>query len=157
MKRLLFLVPVVILVACTPPGGGDNNTNTINIFQGTTPSPNPSSSPFTGAPLPAGYYMIMRIFGQDGPNCPNGQTLKVGCLAHVTATPKRPDGTDVPSTEHGPDITWEYVSGNGTVADCIADPASAFNRLCQVKAPGTLILKATVKNLVKQQEFLATN
>ena len=73
----------------------------------------------------------MGFFGINcGPGVPvprNGERLLPrGCRGYVTATPKRPNGDDVPAHEHGPNIEWFMLVG--------AD-------LVDVQAPRRLVLE----------------
>jgi hypothetical protein len=118
------------------------------------PSPSPSPVP-TPTPSPdAGSIDAIRVsfFGIDcgkGNPVPNNgwKKLPKGCRGFVTATPKRADNTDVPPSEHGPDIEWFMLYGSEFVD--VQDPTfeSDFNKdLVGVKVGG-FGLCATVKGV----------
>jgi hypothetical protein len=69
--------------------------------------------------------------------------LPMGCVGHVTATPKDKDGKDVPSYIHGDDIKWEGKGGINHVA-IEDDPNSIFNKNLYPVAVGPFTLCATL-------------
>ena len=85
--------------------------------QAPSPSPSPAPTP-TPTPDPGSIYDIRVAF--FGIKCTNGKPepnngwkeLPVGCRGYVTATPKKRDGTDVPASQHGPDIDWYMLYGD---------------------------------------------
>lgn len=121
-----------------------------------TPTPTPSPAPPPGAAAwpGAGGYVRVGVFGFD---CPAGITapnngageLPLGCVAHVTATPKYADGSDVPAAIHGPTIAWVVV---GPIA-CTA-PAEPYNRDCRGLASGVAQLRATVQGVTGELDLV---
>lgn len=128
------------------------NNNGPSTTPGASPSPGPTGSLPEGARIRVGVYGQSCPPGVTPPNNSQGQ-IKVGCTAFITASPKFADGTDIPSTVHGSVITWAYLSGNGSTADCRGDPANDFNRICVGRSPGPLVLQATVKNVTGVAEL----
>ena len=120
--------------------------------QAPSPSPSPAPTP-TPAPDPGSIYDIRVAF--FGIKCTNGKPepnngwkeLPVGCRGYVTATPKKKDGTDVPASQHGPDIDWYMFYGEEFVR---VDPPtfeSDFNKDLVGLQVGGFGLCATVKGV----------
>ncbi|MCM2255528.1 MAG: hypothetical protein NDJ94_07630 [Vicinamibacteria bacterium] len=92
-----------------------------------------------------GFFEIRCLDGRTPPR--NGEnTLPIGCLGTVTASPKDKDEHDVPASVHGPDIEWELVQ-DGFIADIENDPVSTFNKFVSAHNPGTFELCATVQTI----------
>ncbi len=157
VRALILLSMAGLLVSCGPqsptaPTPQGNQVVNVIVNVGTTqPSPSPSPSPAAGACVP-GVVEFVRVnpFGYDGcPSSPPANSsglLPAGCTAHVTATPKDRNGTDVPASIHGTQIIWSTVLGADriTVTD---DPTQPFNKNVQKvasSAPGEFSLQATI-------------
>jgi hypothetical protein len=105
-------------------------------------------------PLSAGDridFVRVAFFGIDCPagvrKPPNSSgRLPLGCLGHVTATPKDKDFVDVDSRVHGPYITWE-LDQTGFLVDVTDAEASSFNKMLQARNPGPFELCATVQGV----------
>lgn len=150
------LLCLISFAACTLPGGGDEttivNTATNNNSVPTGPAmPAASPSPAPGTCLAPELIDSVRVnpFGYD---CPDGVPkptnssglLPMGCIAAVTATPKKADGTDVPAELHGTAISWSIPIGAQYV-QVTDDPIQPFNKnVTAVSAPGEFQLAATV-------------
>jgi len=116
------------------------NTNT----QGGQPSPPPDAS---GA-LPAGSVVKIEIFGASCPSGanprPNPGELKLGCSLAVTATPKGPDGANLPATVHGPNCAWAVPVGSAALR-VVEDGSQPFNATVLATAIGQGVVSAVVK------------
>ena len=127
----------------TPAGGVTiviNNTQT----QGGAPSPSPE--PGAGGAIAS---VRVGIFGQD---CSSGRVpnnaerlIRVGCTAHLTATPKDANGVDVGAPIHGPDAAWT-VSVNPGVLE-VTFPGNPFNRDAKGLGSGVAHFSVTVKGV----------
>ena len=121
------------------------------------PTPVPTAVPTAAAtaapaaaPNPISYVRVAFF----GVKCPGGgapdnaeRKLPVGCAADVTATPKKENGTDVHSDDHGPDITWELAHGERLIS--IYDvPGQDFNKHLIGRIAGPFMLCATVKGVM---------
>ena len=76
----------------------------------------PASFPL--APAETLSYIRISFFGfncSPGIATPNKalNQLPMGCDGYLTATPKDPDGRDVPMQIHGTEITWSFKKGAG--------------------------------------------
>lgn len=92
-----------------------------------------------------GFFEIRCPDGRTPPR--NGEnTLPIGCLGTVTASPKDRDDHDVPASVHGPDIAWELLQ-DGFIADIGDDPVSKFNMFVSAHNPGSFELCATVQTI----------
>jgi hypothetical protein len=70
--------------------------------------------------------------------------LPMGCVGHVTATPKDVNNQDVPPWIHGDDLTWEPGGGANHI-DIEDDPNSIFNKNLYPVAVGPFTLCATLR------------
>jgi hypothetical protein len=96
-------------------------------------------------------YIRISFFGfncSPGVTSPNrGDTkLPLGCDGYLTATPKDPDGRDVPSQIHGADITWSFKRGAEFV-HLRQWPDQPFNQTVFPVAPGFFKICATVSGV----------
>jgi hypothetical protein len=73
-------------------------------------------------------------------------TLPMGCDGYLTATPKDPDGRDVPSQIHGDEITWSFKRGEEFVK-LRQWPEQPFNQTVYTVAPGFFKICATVSGV----------
>jgi hypothetical protein len=73
-------------------------------------------------------------------------TLPMGCDGYLTATPKDPDGRDVPMQIHGSDIEWRFKKGEEFV-NLRQWPDQPFNQTVYTVAPGFFKLCATVQGV----------
>lgn len=118
---------------------------------GATPTPAPSPTP-TPSTLVRPATVRVSPYGIDCPSpipTPNNGAgvLPVSCVADVTATPKRADGTDLTDAEHGPAIEWELVAVDKSVVEVSTFPGVAFNRKVRGVRPGRFRLCATVQGV----------
>ena len=90
-----------------------------------------------------GFYGIQCPAGVAKPPNSSGR-LPVGCLGHVTATPKDKFFNDVDGRVHGPYITWELEQRRGFVA-MRDDEVSPFNKSLRAQGAGTFALCATIQ------------
>ena len=105
-------------------------------------------------PLTAGQRIYAIRVGFYGITCPAGITrpnnsanrLPLGCLGHVTATPKNKFNDDVDRRVHGPYITWT-VRQNRTIVAIRNDEEVPFNKALRAMDPGTFELCATVQGV----------
>lgn len=136
--------------ACTLSKTDNTNINAPSQVQAPPASPAPGASAAPAAGSGALCPLVARVrvapFGID---CPSGSApnngsgiLPRGCTAHVTATGKDSQDTDVQLTDAYP-ITWQLVSGAGIVSTR-ADPNETFNQFVQGLAPGAFDVSATV-------------
>jgi hypothetical protein len=117
----------------------------------TAVTPSPTVAPPRSAVSPISYVRVA-LFGVS---CPGGgsvpdnaqKQVPLGCKGAVTATPKKEDGTDVRSEDHGPDIAWDLVHGERLV-DVKAIPNQPFNRDVIGQRPGPFMLCATVRDVM---------
>jgi hypothetical protein len=117
--------------------------------------PGASPSPAAGA-LPAGAFVRVGFFGIS---CPSGTStpanglreLPLPCRGFLTATPKYPDGTDIPAAVHGPACAWEVTIGASVVE--LQTTGEAFNRDATCRSTGPWSLKATVLNVSGEAGF----
>jgi hypothetical protein len=72
--------------------------------------------------------------------------LPMGCDGYLTATPKDPDGRDVPIQIHGSDITWSFKKGQEFV-NVRPWPEQPFNQTVYPLAPGFFKICATVSGV----------
>jgi hypothetical protein len=70
--------------------------------------------------------------------------LPMACDGHVTATPKDPDGRDVPLVVHGGDVQWRLKRGEEFVS-LKQWPDQPFNQTVYPRTPGFFKLCATVQ------------
>lgn len=125
-------------------------TQIVNVGQVPGPGTNPSPAPTNCVPEAIDSVRV-NPFGYA---CPAGVTpprngsgeVPANCTAIFTATPKRPDGTDVPAALHGSNITWAVPIGSERVqlTDFGDQP---FNKNVTVRpgsAPGEVQITATV-------------
>ena len=149
-------IPVVLAVFAAACSGSSPSAPTPEPTAVATPTPAPTPAPTptpTPTPSPVGpgsiAYIRVGFYGVDCPggNGPNNgaRQLPVGCVGHVTATPKQTGGVDVPASEHGPDIEWELVEGRNTVK--VVNLKVKFNKDLKGKAPGPFSLCATVRSV----------
>ena len=90
--------------------------------------------------------------GFYGIDCPAGVTkppnssgrFPVGCLGHVTATPKDRFFNDVDPRAHGPYITWELEQRRAFVG-MRDDEVTPFNKNLRAAEPGSFALCATIQ------------
>ena len=109
-----------------------------------------SPAEFPLRPEEAIAYVRVAFFGIQ---CPPGIVappqqlgrLPVVCTGYVTATPKDRSGLNVPSFIHGPDITWELQSGEGTVAPRPVEVP--FNYVLAARRVGNFKFCATVQGV----------
>lgn len=103
-------------------------------------------------PLTAAEYIDSVRVGFYGIQCPRGVTkppnssgrLPVGCLGHVTATPKDEFFHDVNARLHGPYITWDLQQRRPHVS-MRDDENTPFNKALRANSPGFFTLCATVQ------------
>jgi hypothetical protein len=95
-------------------------------------------------------YIRVAFFGID---CPVGVVppaltsgrLPLGCVGHLTATPKDRSGLNVPSFIHGPDILWELRAGEDKV---VPRPVEVpFNYALVSREVGNFSFCATIKGV----------
>ena len=89
-----------------------------------------------------GFYGIECPPGVRKPPNSSGR-LPLGCLGHVTATPKDRNFNDVDRRVHGPYITWELVRRGGVAMR--DSEISAFNKSLRAQGTGDFSLCATVQ------------
>jgi hypothetical protein len=105
-------------------------------------------------PLTAGQRIYAMRVGFYGIQCPAGVTkpnnsanrLPLGCLGHVTATPKNKFNDDVDRRVHGPYITWS-IRQNRTIVAVRNDEQVPFNKALRAMDPGNFELCATVQGV----------
>ena len=90
-----------------------------------------------------GFYGIQCPAGVQKPPNSSGR-LPVGCLGHVTATPKDKFFNDVDARAHGPYITWELRQRRGFVA-MRDDELTPFNKALRAQGAGHFALCATIQ------------
>jgi hypothetical protein len=90
-----------------------------------------------------GFYGIQCPAGVAKPPNSSGR-LPVGCLGHVTATPKDKFFGDVDARVHGPYVTWELEQRRGFVA-MRDDEVSPFNKALRAQGTGSFTLCATIQ------------
>ena len=90
-----------------------------------------------------GFYGIQCPPGVRKPPNSSGR-LPVGCLGHVTATPKDRFFADVDARIHGPYITWELEQRRGFVS-MRDDENTPFNKALRAQGTGSFALCATVQ------------
>jgi hypothetical protein len=108
-----------------------------------TPADFPLSAADRFDSVRVGFYGIQCPAGVAKPPNSSGR-LPVGCLGHVTATPKDKFFNDVDARIHGPYITWELEQRRGFVA-MRDDEVSAFNKALRAQGTGEFRLCATVQ------------
>ena len=145
--RPLAVSTVLLAVACSSSPSSPTPQATPTPAPTPTPTPEPTPEPLVGpgsiAYIRVGFYGI-DCSGRTPPN--NGsKTLPVGCVGHVTATPKQTGGADVPAEEHGPDIEWELAAGRQQVS--VTNLKIKFNKDLKGKNPGPFSLCATVRGV----------
>ena len=109
----------------------------------------PASFPLT--PADSISYVRVSFFGfrcNPGVVSPNrGDTLlPLGCDGYATATPKDPNGRDVPQPVYGREIAWSVKKGDGLVG-LRPWPDEPFNQTVQPVALGAFKLCATVQGV----------
>jgi len=119
----------------------------VNPAQRVRSTCNPASFPLSATDrihsLRVGFYGIQCPPGVTKP--PNSSArLPVGCLGHVTATPKDKFFNDVDGRIHGPYITWELEQRRGFVA-MRDDENTPFNKALRATGAGNFALCATVQ------------
>ena len=92
-----------------------------------------------------GFYGIQCPAGVRKPPNSSGR-LPIGCLGHVTATPKDKFFNDVDARVHGPYVTWELRQRRGYVA-MRDDESTPWNKSLRAQGTGTFELCATVQGL----------
>lgn len=104
MIAMVFMAVLLAHQACNIELPGTTTVVTTTQTQSGTPEASPS--PGTQANLPPGSRIVVADFGEQ---CSGGltqatdpNTVRVGCVAILTCTPKLPDGTDAPPALHGP-------------------------------------------------------
>jgi hypothetical protein len=107
----------------------------------------PASFPLSAAErihsVRVGFYGIHCPAGVTKPPNSSGR-LPVGCLGHVTATPKDKFFGDVDARIHGPYVTWELEQRRGFVA-MRDDENTPFNKALRAHGAGNFALCATVQ------------
>lgn len=141
-------------------GDTSGPTQVVTITQPTpSPTPAPVASPSPGATgIPAGSYVRVGMFSCS---CPSGlacssngaATMQVGCEANLTATPKGPDGNDLPATIHGPSVAWSVV-GQGAIVQCAQWSGEPFNLACKALSAGSAGITAAVPGIQPGQVTL---
>jgi hypothetical protein len=149
LRPLAVSAVLLLAVACSssPSSPTPQVTPTPTPAPTATPTPEPTPAPQLGpgsiAYIRVGFYGI-DCPGRTPPN--NGsKTLPVGCIGHVTATPKQTGGIDVPSDEHGADIEWDLAVGRQQVS--VTNLRVKFNKDLKGKNPGPFSLCATVRTV----------
>jgi hypothetical protein len=150
----VLVVVLAVGVACVSDSPSDSGVTQVTSVAGATtpaPTPVPTSVP-TAAPTanPISYVRVAFF----GVNCKGGgapdnaqRKLPVGCSGDVTATPKKEDGTDVHSNDHGTEITWELMHGERLIS--IYDvPGQPFNKHLIGRIAGPFMLCATVSGVM---------
>ena len=165
MTRKFFVRSAALVLVALAAWGcqiGDSTgpTQTVVISQPSpSPTPAPVASPSPGAStIPAGSYLRVGMFSCS---CPTGlacssngaATLQVGCTAELTATPKGPDGTDLPASVHGPNVAWSFV-GQGSIVQCAQWSGEPFNASCRALAIGSAGITAAVPGVQPGQLVL---
>ena len=141
------LLGLMVLTNCNPTAPSEVNVynqNTNQNIQGGQPSPPPDAS----GSLPAGSVVKIEIFGASCPSGanprPNPGELKVGCSLAVTATPKGPDGANLPANVHGPNCAWAVPVGSAALR-VVEDGSQPFNATVLATAIGQGVVSAVVK------------
>jgi len=109
----------------------------------------PASFPVSAADTIS--YMRISFFGF---NCNPGvaapekadKKLPMACDGYLTATPKDPDGRDVPLQVHGGDVDWRFKRGEEFVS-LQQWPDQPFNQTVHPVAPGFIKLCAIVQGV----------
>jgi hypothetical protein len=96
-------------------------------------------------------FIRVAFFGIDCPagvrKPPNSSgRLPLGCVGHVTATPKDREFGDVDPRVHGPYVTWE-LEQSGFLVAVVDSETSDFNKVLQSRNPGPFALCATVQGV----------
>jgi hypothetical protein len=107
----------------------------------------PASFPVSAADTIS--YIRISFFGfncNPGVTAPDKADKKIpmGCDGHLTATPKDPDGRDVPIQIHGGDVNWSFKRGEEFVS-LRQWPEQPFNQTLHPVAPGFFKLCANVQ------------
>jgi hypothetical protein len=109
----------------------------------------PASFPVSAADTIS--YIRISFFGfncNPGVAAPDkaAKKLPMGCDGYLTATPKDPDGRDVPSQIHGSEISWSFKRGEEFVS-LRQWPDQPFNQTVHPVAPGFFKLCANVQGV----------
>lgn len=154
MKYALLILLLLVACACTP----DGSTVIVNPTQTVTIGPSPIVTGTPGpSPTPNARFTTVRvgIFAQTcegGGGVPNNaeNTIRVGCIAQMTVTPKDANGQDLQL----PDAVWMqmHVSWAVTGASCqdlnaTMPNGNPFNREIRGVAAGTCVVCATVDGI----------
>ena len=91
-----------------------------------------------------GFYGIQCPAGVPKPPNSSGR-LPVGCLGHVTATPKDKFFNDVDARAHGPYISWNLQQRRAAIVSMRDDPNTPFNKALRANDSGSFVLCATVQ------------
>lgn len=107
----------------------------------------PASFPL--APADSIAYIRVSFFGFNcvpGTQAPDkaDRKLPLACDGYLTATPKDPDGRDVPLKVHGGDVEWRVKKGEEYVS-LKQWPDQPFNQTVYPRTPGFFKLCATVQ------------
>ncbi len=164
MRNFACLVVLVLLIspACQPPTGPApvtviNQNKNINNIGG---QPSPSPSPGT---IGSGTIHTVKLV-QFGETCPPGsglsisgqsRSVRVGCTANLTCTPKRRDGTDASPEEHGP-APDSFGVTSGTVYVEVRGQDEAFNLDAKGVAAGQATFSCVVKGVRNDPPFVLT-
>ena len=92
-----------------------------------------------------GFYGIECPPGVRKPPNSSGR-LPLGCLGHVTASPKDRFLNDVDARVHGPYVTWELTQ-RGRAVTMRDDETTPFNKHLRGSSPGDFSLCATVQGV----------
>jgi hypothetical protein len=147
-RRAPLAALAVLAAAC---GGSSPSAPVVEPTPVATPTPAPTPAPTPTPEVGPGSIAYIRVgfYGVDCPGRPgpnNGaKQLPVGCIGHVTATPKQTGGADVPASEHGSDIQWDLVQGREQVK--VINLKITFNKDLKGKVPGPFSLCATVRTV----------
>ena len=144
----LFLGLVVSLVglACSFTWNAPNTSGSQSGATGPSVIPSPSSGI---ASVSVGKY------GEDDCANPsnNPTTVRVGCTARLTCTPKLADGTDAPPAVHGPAPDFFGPTSGAQFFSWVQDE-NLFNGRARALGPGVGTFRCTVKGVASQDRAL---
>lgn len=153
---LLGALAALVAYACTiqlPTSPAPTQIQTVVIGGATGPTGAGSPSPGAGTI----HSVKVSQFGEG--RCNSGvspanqsRTVRVGCVAFITCTPKRVDGTDASEVEHGPKPDFFGVTSGGVFVVAMSTE-NPFNIDVRGTSPGIASLRCGVKGVVSDPAF----
>ena len=145
MKRAI--VAALLIVGCVKVDTSNQQLPSGPSIVTSSPSPSASASPTAGPPPPVATVRVSE-FAREGGNgpCGEGTTLRVGCSAFVTCTPRDSGGVDVGA---------RYVPEWNSAGAVVVTPTTlnVYNAKVQCDHGGTGIVACSVGGVLGSTQY----